>query len=144
MKIFIIALMLPAVLCGAAEMQFPPDIIYPKPALDQITSASGIPNAQLEVHKVNKLGLAVTNNGNIGTGYYWYHAIDPETGYRAPSCEYPINSYSEYLSVGVFGLALSSDMILWFPPMLPCTRMSAGLNCGPTSVRPVEAIRLGK
>ena len=61
---------------------------------------AGSPNVALEVHKINRMRLAVTNNGNFGIGYFWGNAIDPETGLRTMSCEYPINSRVEYLWTG--------------------------------------------
>jgi hypothetical protein len=91
--------MLSAIVYGAGDMSNTagsPLFKYPKILNEQVP---GVPNSQLEVHKINKLGLAVTNSGNLGTGYFFYNPIDPETGYRASSCEYPINSYSNYMSV---------------------------------------------
>jgi hypothetical protein len=57
------------------------------------------PNLGLEVHKINRMALAVTNCGFFGTGYWISNPIDPETGYLAQSCEYPIHSDVQYLSV---------------------------------------------
>jgi hypothetical protein len=93
-------LTMPGAVFGTAAMVIDPDTPIPKSPVVQAEQLYDVPNVQLEVHKVNKMALAVTNNGNYGTGYYRYHAIDPETGVRAFSCEYPIHSHADYLSVG--------------------------------------------
>ncbi len=62
--------------------------------------AIGTPNINLEVHKVNRLALSLTNKGFFGTGYYSSNPLDPETGLPVLACEYPINSDVEYLWVG--------------------------------------------
>jgi len=64
-----------------------------KPAFD-------FPNSGLEVHKINRMALTVTNNGFFGNGYLPGGVLDPETGLPAMACEYPINSDIEYLWVG--------------------------------------------
>lgn len=61
---------------------------------------AGVPSTGLEVHKVNRMALTVTNNGFFGRGYLSGGAVDPETGLPVMACEYPINSDIEYLWVG--------------------------------------------
>ncbi len=98
--IYLLAICLPTAALGAAAMVINPETPVPKTPVLQEELSIGIPNVQLEVHKVNKLALTITNNGHLGTGYFRHNPIDPETGYRAPSCEYPIHSYNNYLWVG--------------------------------------------
>lgn len=76
--------------------------------------AQGIPNVGLEVHKINRMALAVTNNGFFGSGYMPFQTVDPETGRRALSCEYPIHSYLEYLWTGAlwFGAVVGRDTLV--------------------------------
>jgi hypothetical protein len=60
-----------------------------------------IPNWVIEVHKINKMGLSVSNGGTFGIGFSGSF-LDPETGLPAPSCEYPANSNITYLYYGAF------------------------------------------
>ncbi len=68
-------------------------VATPKPTIE-------LPNTDFEWHKINRLGLTVTNNGFLGTGYLSGGLIDPETGDRVMACEYPFHSDVEYLWVG--------------------------------------------
>lgn len=81
-----------------------PEFHFPvNPAIDTTISLKPVfetPNVALEVHKVNRMALTVTNNGFFGRGYISGSAIDPETGLPVMACEYPINSDVEYLWVG--------------------------------------------
>jgi len=72
------------------------------------------PSTALEVHKINKMGLTVTNNGFFGSGYFRYRPVDPETGRLAKSCEYPINSDLEYLWTAAlwFGAVVGRDTLV--------------------------------
>jgi hypothetical protein len=90
---------LPASVMAAAVI-VDPDTPFPKVPVQQTAPSFDEPNVGLEVHKINRMALAVTNNGFFGVGYFRYYPIDPETGRRAMSCEYPINSNAEYLWVG--------------------------------------------
>jgi hypothetical protein len=76
-----------------------PDFQFPETGSGFPKPTAYLPNLSLEVHKINRMALTVTNNGFIGTGYYLSNPIDPETGMTAMSCEYPINSNIEYLWV---------------------------------------------
>ena len=62
-------------------------------------AAAEFPNSGFETHKVNRLGLTITNSGFFGTGYLG-SPIDPETGLSVFACEYPRHSNVEYLWVG--------------------------------------------
>ncbi|MCP4568623.1 MAG: hypothetical protein GY841_13685 [FCB group bacterium] len=81
--------------------------LYSKPV-------AGYPNVSIERHKINRLALAVTNNGFFGTGSYGSNPIDPETGLTMLACEYPINSNVEYLWVGAlwFGAVVGRDTLV--------------------------------
>jgi len=72
------------------------------------------PNTALEVHKINRMAFTVTNSGFFGAGYFRGNNTDPETGRRAMSCEYPINSNIEYLFSGAlwFGAVVGSDTLV--------------------------------
>ncbi len=71
------------------------------------------PSWGIEVHKINKLHLAVSNGGTFGIGFDGTE-IDPETGGPAPSCEYPANSNVTYLYYGAFwaGAVVGSDTLV--------------------------------
>ena len=58
------------------------------------------PCLTLRVHNIGNIGLTVTNNGQIGTGFLDIPADDPMTGQPAPSCEYPLGSRNKYLYAG--------------------------------------------
>jgi len=79
---------------------------YAKPSVEG-------PNLAIEVHRANRMALAVTNNGFFGSGYMG-RPIDPETGKPAMSCEYPINSNIEYLWTAAlwFGAVIGSDTLV--------------------------------
>ncbi|MEZ5357865.1 MAG: hypothetical protein R3F48_03475 [Candidatus Zixiibacteriota bacterium] len=76
-------------------------------------AAEDLPRSAVEVHKINRLQLAVTNNGFFGTGYFRPRPYDPETGRLARSCIYPINSNIEYLWTGAlwFGAVVGRDTL---------------------------------
>ncbi len=84
-----------------------PATVYAKPV-------ESFPNVGLEVHKVNRMALTVTNNGFFGSGYFRSYPMDPETGRRAMSCEYPINSDIEYLWTAAlwFGAVVGRDTLV--------------------------------
>ncbi len=63
--------------------------------------ASLTPGVMGAVHSVGKMGLAVTNQGNFGTGFIGSFP-DPLTGLPAPSCQYPYPGPLEYLFSGAF------------------------------------------
>lgn len=88
-----------ALMCVSSVGQARPQFLFPdrNPTAGKLKS-SAPPNVGLEIHKVNRLALAITNNGAFGTGYS-PNSIDPETGQSALACEYPINSRVEYLWV---------------------------------------------
>ncbi|MCK5124755.1 MAG: hypothetical protein KAR42_00720 [candidate division Zixibacteria bacterium] len=75
---------------------------------------SELPRTGVEVHKINRMALAVTNNGFFGTGYFRGRPVDPETGKSARSCIYPINSNIEYLWTGAlwFGAIVGHDTLV--------------------------------
>jgi hypothetical protein len=77
-------------------------------------AAAAHPGLALEVHKINRMGLTVTNNGFFGAGYFRNRPVDPETGIRAMSCEYPINSDIEYLWTAAlwFGAVVGRDTLV--------------------------------
>ncbi len=81
-----------------------PEFVFPdNPAArppGNLKPAFEYPNTGLEVHKINRMALTITNNGFFGRGYLGSSAIDPETGLPVMACEYPINSDIEYLWVG--------------------------------------------
>jgi hypothetical protein len=77
-----------------------PDFESPKNQSSNLKATAEFPNAGLEVHKINRMALTITNNGFIGSGYLGGNAIDPETSLPVMACEYPINSDIEYLWVG--------------------------------------------
>ncbi len=77
-------------------------------------ATANLPNVGIEVHKINRLQLAVTNNGFFGSGYFRPRPTDPETGRIARSCIYPINSNVEYLWTGAlwFGAVVGRDTLV--------------------------------
>jgi len=81
-----------------------PEFTFPRNPASQTAAnlkpTEDFPNAGLEVHKINRMALTITNNGFFGRGYLGANAVDPETGLRVMACEYPINSNIEYLWVG--------------------------------------------
>ena len=87
------------------------------------------PSVALEVHKINRMALTVTNNGFFGSGYFRYRPVDPETGRMAMGCEYPINSDVEYLWTaalwfgGVVGhdtlVSIGAGMYFWNQELWP-------------------------
>ncbi len=80
---------------------------FTKPTVDY-------PNVGLEIHKINRMALTVTNNGFFGAGYFRYRPVDPETGRVAMGCEYPINSDVEYLWTAAlwFGAVVGRDTLV--------------------------------
>ena len=78
------------------DFQFP---FNPADHRDLLKPVFEFPNSGLEVHKINRMALTITNNGFFGSGYIGSNAFDPETGLPVMSCEYPINSDIEYLWV---------------------------------------------
>jgi hypothetical protein len=81
---------------------------------DYAKAAAAFPSLALEVHKIGRMGLSVTNNGFFGAGYFRNRPPDPETGIRAMSCEYPINSNTEYLWTAAlwFGAVVGRDTLV--------------------------------
>jgi len=73
-----------------------------------------LPNVNLEVHKINRMGLAITNNGYWGTGYFSTTPIDPETGTQVLACEYPRYSNIETLWIGALwiGAVVGRDTLV--------------------------------
>jgi hypothetical protein len=59
----------------------------------------GYPDTQIRVHKPGKINMTITNWGQLGSEYDDIF-IDPETGLKASSCEYPAGSGIEYLFFG--------------------------------------------
>lgn len=122
MRYFARKLYLLTVLTGAALMIVAANSASARPAFDMpkaMTQAyarpnTEFPNVSLELHKVNRLGLTVTNNGFFGTGYYNTIPIDPETGRRILACEYPLFSNVEYLYVGAMwvGAVVGRDTLV--------------------------------
>ncbi len=88
----------------ATPLHARPQFEFPaNPAMENLVRPKALaetPNVGLEVHKVNRMALTVTNNGFFGRGYITGSPIDPETGLPVMACEYPINSDVEYLWVG--------------------------------------------
>ena len=64
------------------------------------TSSSTKPVVKYAVHSRGQMRLAIANNGTFGT--YGQDIVDPYTGERIESCEYPKNSHIVYLWVGAF------------------------------------------
>jgi hypothetical protein len=64
-----------------------------------LKTLSEAPNSGFEWHKINRLGLTVTNSGFFGTGYL-SSPVDPDTHEQVMACEFPLNSDIEYLWVG--------------------------------------------
>lgn len=99
-------------LAGLLPALFPPQPAYGRPGFVQphaggdafVKPLTDIPNSSLELHKINRLGLTVTNMGFFGTGYYQTQPYDPETGRRILACEFPLYSNVEYLYVGALWL----------------------------------------
>jgi hypothetical protein len=81
-----------------------PEFRFPGYADSDYKAIADFPSAALEVHKINRMALTVTNNGFFGRGYLSGMATDPETGLPVMACEYPINSDIEYLWVGALWL----------------------------------------
>jgi hypothetical protein len=76
--------------------------------LDNITV--DYPNIQLDSHYIGKIGLSITNFGNIGSGFYWYgDGMTPVL-----SCEYPFPSYYNYLFTSAFwiGAIVGQDTLV--------------------------------
>jgi FlgD Ig-like domain len=67
------------------------------------------PNAQIEEHKAGKIGLSITNFGQIGSAGLM---IDPMTEW--PSCRYPASSWLEYLYGGALwvGAVVDGDTLV--------------------------------
>jgi hypothetical protein len=102
-------LVLGARLAARPDFTFPDNSnLYPKIVIN------GSPNVNLEVHKINRLALSITNNGCFGTGYFGGSPVDPETGVSVLACEYPINSNIEYLWVGALwvGAVIGRDTLV--------------------------------
>ena len=108
----------PALLLTALAIPYPaharPEFRPPTRPAAHAKPVSGAPNVGLELHKVNRLGLTVTNNGFFGTGYFASTPFDPETGKRVLACEYPLNSNVEYLYVGALwiGAVVGRDTLV--------------------------------
>lgn len=83
------------------------NLMFLRPAADEF------PNFAIEVHKINKLWLSVTNSGMFGTGFADSY-IDPETGRPAPSCEYPAGSDITYLYIAAIwaGAVVGRDTLV--------------------------------
>ncbi|MCH9032622.1 MAG: hypothetical protein IIB00_10245, partial [candidate division Zixibacteria bacterium] len=62
---------------------------------------AGEPFVEIRVHRIGRIGLLVSNQGQFGNGFF-QGIEDPRTGEPAPSCEYPIFSGIEYLFAGSF------------------------------------------
>ena len=94
-----------------SDFQFP---VNPASRSGELKPALDFPNSGLEVHKINRMALTVTNTGFFGKGYFGYWATDPETGLRTMSCEYPINSDIEYLFMAGlwFGAIIGYDTLV--------------------------------
>ncbi len=91
-----------------------------RPAIDEskinynrAKSALDVPNVQLGVHNVGKIGLTITSKGTFGTGYL-SSTIDPLTGQTAPSCQYPYPGRSNYLYAGMLwvGAIIGEDTLV--------------------------------
>ncbi len=76
--------------------------------------SDNLPYIDYAIHHINKMRLAVTNNGYFGIGYSDGHPVDPETGRHAFSCEYPANSRAEYLWSAElwFGAVIGRDTLV--------------------------------
>ena len=85
--------------------------IDPLPTAGKISA--NLPNVEGAVHSVGKIGLAVTNQGNFGTGFIG-NFVDEVTGQPAPSCQYPYPSRLEYLFAGAFwiGAVVGRDTLV--------------------------------
>jgi len=85
--------------------------IDPLPTAGKISA--NLPNVEGAVHSVGKIGLAVTNQGNFGTGFIG-NFVDAVTGQPAPSCQYPYPSRLEYLFAGAFwiGAVVGRDTLV--------------------------------
>ncbi|MFH1700097.1 MAG: hypothetical protein ABIE07_05870 [Candidatus Zixiibacteriota bacterium] len=83
------------------------NLVFQRPAEGEF------PNFAIEVHKINKLWLSVTNSGMFGTGFADTY-IDPETGRPAPSCEYPAGSDITYLYIAAIwaGAVVGRDTLV--------------------------------
>ncbi len=79
-----------------------PEFQFPRSGKNEVQAPLAnyeFPNSSFEYHKINRMGLTVTNSGNFGTGYIGT-PTDPETGQRIFGCEYPRNSNVEFLWIG--------------------------------------------
>ncbi len=87
------------------------DLDFPPLAPGKV--AVQVPNVQGAAHTVGRIGLAVTNQGNFGTGFIGSF-VDSVTGQPAPSCQYPYPSRLEYLFSGAFwiGAVVGRDTLV--------------------------------
>ncbi|MDD4050338.1 MAG: hypothetical protein PHR28_00385 [candidate division Zixibacteria bacterium] len=103
-----------ALLIASAPLAARPDFRLLQPPSALAKPSAGLPNVSLEVHKINRMGLAITNNGYFGTGYFPTTPLDPETGKQALACEYPLNSDIETLWIGALwiGAVVGRDTLV--------------------------------
>lgn len=94
---YIIIFSLLVSLAAADNILARPDFEFPTKPSSNFKPVIEFPNSSLEVHKINRMALTVTNNGFFGNGYLGNNAFDPETSLPVMGCEYPINSNIEYL-----------------------------------------------
>ena len=79
-----------------------------------ILKSDNNPFLTLRVHNAGKIGLTVTNKGQIGTGAFGIDPLDPLTGLPAPSCQYPFPSVKEHLFTGAIwiGAVVGEDTLV--------------------------------
>jgi len=75
--------------------------------------SADVPYAEVAVHNINKIGMAISNQGNFGTGFIG-DVIDPVTGEVAPSGNYPYPSNLQYHYSGCFwiGAVVGRDTLV--------------------------------
>ncbi len=68
----------------------------------------------IAAHRVNKLTIAMANNGTFGNGFYPEAPIDFFTGQPVPSCEFPAGSDTRYLFGGALwvGAVVNGDTLV--------------------------------
>nr|MBN2277768.1 hypothetical protein [candidate division Zixibacteria bacterium] len=85
---------------------------------------SDVPYTEVAVHNIGKLGIAISNRGNFGTGFIG-DVVDPVTGEAAPSGNYPYPGNLQYHYSGCFwvGAVVGRDTLVsvgadgWHPIM---------------------------
>ncbi|MEZ5360700.1 MAG: hypothetical protein R3F48_17940 [Candidatus Zixiibacteriota bacterium] len=90
------------ILLCASQLDARPDFLFPQTGKTPPPPPKALfdyPNSGFEIHKINRLGLTITNSGFFGNGYL-ATSVDPETGDHIFGCEYPRNSNVEFLWVG--------------------------------------------